>query len=177
MLKHTLILLGITAQAIAATSSLKEVQSPQEFQEAVNSKKECVIIFYAPWCGACNSMKDTISDVAKSFKDDLTFIKVDASNEKLKDIVDTFGVQAIPTIFIKQVGAQDKGSFTRKIEQFTGKKASSSTDGMAKKVAQVTPKKGTPKLAKHKMAMGKKKGVAAHGNRSKKSAKKNTNKA
>lgn len=34
------------------------------------SEKVWLVKFYAPWCGHCNSMKDTYNNLGKFFKDD-----------------------------------------------------------------------------------------------------------
>jgi thiol-disulfide isomerase/thioredoxin len=136
-----LILVG-TVRLYAADPIIREINSPQEFQEAINGKKDSCIIFYAPWCGACNAMKETFAEAAKHFSGDVDFIKVDASNEKLKEAVDTFGIQAIPTVFLKHVGAQDKDSFIKRLEGFTGKtRKATPKKELTKKLVRSTPKK------------------------------------
>lgn len=85
-------------------------------------------------------MQDPFNQAAKKLKNDVTFIKVDADNEKFKDIADSFGVEAIPTIIFKQVGIRTKDQLTKGIQTFLG----ITNKELAKKGAP-TPKKAESK--------------------------------
>lgn len=140
ILKSAVSISIINSLGAAPAQPIKEITSMGEFQEIINNKKDACIIFYAPWCQACNSMKDTFLTGAEKYKDSLDFIKVDASNEKLKEAVDMFGIQAIPTIFYKHVGQQNKERFLQSLSGFTGKAAVQQ---------KITPKKVLVKKLAH----------------------------
>jgi thioredoxin-like negative regulator of GroEL len=147
MTRYFLTILLVPA-ALLARPAIKEVTSMNEFQAMMNNKKDACVIFYAPWCQACNSMKDTFNTAAEKYKDSLEFVKVDASSENLKEAVDMFGVQAIPTIFFKHIGFQDKERFMRSLDGFVGK-----VQGTQKQAA----KKSLPKTPSKKYAQARRK--------------------
>ncbi len=106
MLRTALILITLFTSYIAA--EVKEISSMKEFRQVLTEKKPLCIMFYAPWCSACKSMKEPFNQAAQSLKKEVLFVNVDADNEKFKEIADTFGVEAIPTIIVKHVGVLNK---------------------------------------------------------------------
>lgn len=88
-----------------------------------------VVDFYADWCGPCKRVAPIMDELAKEYKTDIQFYKVDTDHEP--DIAQAFGIQSIPSIlFIPKsgkpsmyVGAYGKAEYVRIInELFYNKK-------------------------------------------------------
>jgi thioredoxin 1 len=143
-----LIILSYTALACSAVKvqeAYKEINSLNEFQQAINSNKPTVLFFYAPWCGSSTAMKPLFAQSAQSYKDKANFIALDVTKEHLKDPVDMFGIQGIPTLFYKEVGIQSKEQFTKRLTAILGP-----LKAAAKPTPKVTPKKIIKKPAPKK---------------------------
>jgi len=73
------------------------ILSAQEFNtEIITGKKNAVITFSAPWCGACKMQKPLINDVADAHHDkDIIIGFIDTDNET--EVSQLFQIQGIPT--------------------------------------------------------------------------------
>ena len=117
-----------------------EINSLNEFQQAINSNKPTVLLFYAPWCKACDSMKPVFEAEAQRYKNQIQFIAIDATKEDLKDPVDMFGIQGIPTLYYKEVGLKTKDQFNATLTRLYGTSLRLSTpSGLASSDGQVGP--------------------------------------
>jgi len=65
---------------------------------ALDSKKNVLVEFYAPWCGHCKNLAPTYEKVAQAFKNEpnCKVAKVDADSDKA--LAQRFGVSGYPTI-------------------------------------------------------------------------------
>lgn len=85
--------------------------------------KPAVIDFYATWCGPCRMVAPLLKSLAKEYKEQIVVYKVDTDRQK--ELAASMGIQSLPTIvFIPMkgqpqiiVGAADKGTFRRAIEE------------------------------------------------------------
>ncbi len=144
----SLLFLFITVSTISLQANVKEVGSMSELKEVITSKEPLVIMFYAPWCGACKSMREPFIQVAHRFAGQAKFARVNADNQKFKEAVDYFGVEAIPTILVKHVGVIDKDQLAQSIRCIVQKPNAPqiSKEGESKKA----PAKGESKSKKTK---------------------------
>lgn len=63
--------------------------------------KPCLLIFYAPWCGHCNTMKEYISEIAIQFRYQFPIGVVNCENPTNYKLCQKFGIQGFPTIFFQ----------------------------------------------------------------------------
>ncbi len=131
----------------SAKISAREVASMGELKTHLASKLPVVIMFYAPWCGACNAMKEPFNRVCDLLKKDALFIRINAEDEKLKEALDQFGIEAVPTFVVKHVGMMDQDQLSTAIHcllkkpSMKPKEAQQKAPPAAKKAAPTSPKK------------------------------------
>lgn len=128
----------VTAVALAKPFA-HDIKNVGEFRDIMSQKKPAIILFYTPWCNACKSMKEPFNTIAGTFDKQVTVIKVNADNEKLKEVVDAFNIEAIPTIIIKTVGTATTEQLTKSLTHLVGKPHPAKKD-VPKKSKPVTKK-------------------------------------
>lgn len=116
----TLILSIALFTSFCSGKEAQEIKSMQEFREALTGRQPVVIMFYAPWCGACKSMKESYNNLATQFDSQAKIIKVNADDDTFKEAVDYFGVEAIPTFLVKHVGVMTSDHLNAAVKAFIG---------------------------------------------------------
>ena len=75
----------------------------KEFQEKViEGKEECIVDFYAEWCGPCQMMMPVMEELSKKY----TVYKIDTDEEG--DLAMSFGIMSIPCIISFKDGKEYK---------------------------------------------------------------------
>lgn len=131
---------------ITSTKEAHDIETMTELRDVLSSKQPTVIMFYAPWCGACKSMKSTLNTIAARFHNQARIVKINVDNEKCKEAIDFFGVEAIPTFVFKNVGVMEEAQLEAALNSFLGRE-------VPKKKEHPRP---TPKPAGKKPAAAKK---------------------
>lgn len=87
-----------TVTELNTADFLKKVFNFKENPEkwVYEGDKPCIIDFYATWCGPCKKLAPVLVELAKQYKDEIVFYKIDA--EKEIDVSRVFGVQSYPSI-------------------------------------------------------------------------------
>ena len=92
-----------------SASAVIEISSEKEFDEKVlNEKKPTVVIFGAPWCGACRDMKPVFEKVAKEMSGKYIFADVDV--DKAGAVAKDYDIKGIPAILFFEDGKEAKDS-------------------------------------------------------------------
>lgn len=98
--------------------------TPEDFDKIVlDTTKNVLVKFYAPWCGHCTNMAPTYEELGKKMQvssSNVVIAKIDAS--KYKDIGQRFSVRGFPTI--KYFPAGDKSGDLQFTEERTLEKMS-----------------------------------------------------
>lgn len=81
---------------------LKEVQSPEEFQDILskNLSSLSVLNFWAPWAEPCQQMNQVTKELAEKYTS-VVFLQIEA--ESLPDISETFDIEAVPSFILLRV--------------------------------------------------------------------------
>lgn len=95
-------------------------EHPQEW--VFESNRPAIIDFYATWCGPCKMTAPIIERLARKYKGQIDFYKVDIDQER--ELAQIFGIRSIPTfLFIPmkgqptaQMGAMQLADFEEIIE-------------------------------------------------------------
>lgn len=98
-----------------------QIETVEQFNQAVQQDKLMVVSFSAPWCGGCKVVAPSVAKLAEELKD-TPFFKVSA--EDLEEFCDEIEVDGFPSFRIYKNGevlADYTGSKAEKVEEFIRK--------------------------------------------------------
>jgi len=150
-------------------SELKE----KDYVSKIEEKSEIVVMFSAPWCGACKEMKPVYGKLATVWGDELAFASVDTEINSAAAV--NFRIRSVPTTIVfkegkevsRKVGSLDKfqlmlflrpkGAFDLYAKECTGGDAKACVDlGEAYEEGKVVKKDYAKALAFYSSACEKK---------------------
>ncbi len=83
-------------------SSIVPITSAKHFQSALATHDVVLVDFYADWCAPCHQLRPTIEKIARDYEKRVHVVSVD--HDAHGDLINTYGIQAIPTVIIFQKG-------------------------------------------------------------------------
>eukprot|EP00694_Reclinomonas_americana_P005012 EC793542.1.p1 GENE.EC793542.1~~EC793542.1.p1 ORF type:complete len:104 (+),score=46.93 EC793542.1:56-367(+) len=98
-----------------------QIQSEQEFDDAIKSPKLTVVDYYATWCNPCKRIAPVFDRLAEA-NGEAQFFKVDV--DQLEDLAAAQGVTGMPTFIFYKNGS--------KVETLIGANEASLTAAIAK---------------------------------------------
>jgi thioredoxin 1 len=112
-------------EVVSNETTIKAIESADDFKNAISGNKLVVAKFYTDWCGACNEMKPAFDAIASAYAGKCTFITI--NTDKVKDVAEAEKITGIPAIIIykngqsvdadKTVGAITKEALEIKVKE------------------------------------------------------------
>lgn len=82
----------------------KEIGTIDEFGEYIINENNLVVIdFYANWCSPCKKIAPQFDNLSYKYPN-VKFFRINTENEFLRNIVDIFQIQSLPTFCIFKNG-------------------------------------------------------------------------
>jgi len=88
-----------------ANSSVVEL-TDKNFESRLKENNKSIVMFSAPWCGACKKMKPDYLKSSKNFEGKVEFFLIDTDEEE--KISTKYGIKSIPTTIIFEKGKEVK---------------------------------------------------------------------
>jgi thiol-disulfide isomerase/thioredoxin len=82
-----------------------EIMTMEDYKALCRQDKPFILMFYAPWCGACQSMKQSYNEIAAAEAHHITLAKVNVDNPATKSLKDAHCISAFPTFVTRQIGS------------------------------------------------------------------------
>lgn len=104
-LRVTGILLTIAVLAISTVVwiySLKKDSTTPEvtYDFAIKSDKPLVVMFSSEWCGYCKKFMPTYNSLKDIYKDEYTFVVLEAEDPSAENLMRDYAIGGFPTIYI-----------------------------------------------------------------------------
>jgi len=121
---------GVRAKGPKKAPSDVVVLDPQNFDEIVlDTSKDVLVEFYAPWCGHCKKLAPDYEIVANAFAQEPNVVVANLDADKHKDLAGRYQVSGFPTIFffpkdnkegVKYEGPRDIDAFVNYLNRAAG---------------------------------------------------------
>jgi protein disulfide-isomerase-like protein len=89
---------GTNARVSAAKEHAVVLDSSNFDRIVLDSSKDVLVEFYAPWCGHCKSLAPVYEKVAEHLADESSVVVAKLDADKWKDLGQRFDVKGFPTI-------------------------------------------------------------------------------
>jgi thioredoxin len=93
---------GLSETTDAATPSVSQGMSVEQFQALVTSDKLVLVDFYAPWCAPCKKMKPYLDEITIDMADKVVVVRIDVDANKA--LVEALKIEEIPVLHIYKKG-------------------------------------------------------------------------
>ncbi len=105
----TLLLLAafmLTSAVGFAVTNMMEKKHPSDYkigisyEEALNSDKPSVVLFYVDWCGYCLRFMPRYKILSTVYKNKYNFVMIDCDNSSYKRLIEDAMISGFPTVYI-----------------------------------------------------------------------------
>lgn len=83
-------------------SDIKNIESEEEFEAALEASDILAVDFYADWCAPCKVIAPLLEDLNDILGERFTIVKVNI--DQLPELTSSYNVRSIPTIHLFQNG-------------------------------------------------------------------------
>lgn len=95
----------------------------ENFDQLITEHPLVLVDFWASWCAPCRMVAPIVEELAKTFEDSLTVLKVDVDDNQ--ELARRYGIMSIPTIILfkdgqkqwTEVGVKPQKHFEEQIRQ------------------------------------------------------------
>lgn len=101
----------MSAKIRIAQTFVTVLDDTEDFEAtALDTNKNVLVEFYAPWCGHCKQLAPTYEKVAKTFATESNCVVANVDATKNAKLAEKYGVQGYPTIKFFPAGDDKKGN-------------------------------------------------------------------
>jgi thioredoxin-like negative regulator of GroEL len=80
---------------------LKELQTPEQFQEVISGEKPVIVKFYTTWCPDCTRMNMFIDDIVNEYSQYDWF---EINRDDFPELAEKYQVMGIPSLLVFRNG-------------------------------------------------------------------------
>lgn len=91
---------GFTVTAMNAPKHPSEYKIGIPYDEALQSDKPMLAVFYVDWCGYCLKFMPKFKILSTIYKDKYNFVMLDVENQANAKLVEDVGISGFPTVYI-----------------------------------------------------------------------------
>lgn len=96
---------NITEDLEIVQKKLKKVTSENFEEEVLKSEKIVILDFSATWCGPCQRLEPVLEQMSEEYSD-IKIVKADVDDQKVKKLLEDYGVSVYPTMLIIKNGEE-----------------------------------------------------------------------
>lgn len=93
-------LVGITVMAMNAPKHPSEYKIGIKYDEALQSDKPMLAVFYVDWCGYCLKFMPKFKILSKIYKDKYNFVMINVEEGDNTKLANDIGITGFPTVYI-----------------------------------------------------------------------------
>ena len=96
----------LTSAVGFAVTNMMEKKHPSDYkigisyEEALNSDKPSVVLFYVDWCGYCLRFMPRYKILSTVYKNKYNFVMIDCDNSSYKRLIEDAMISGFPTVYI-----------------------------------------------------------------------------
>lgn len=102
--KYCILLYFLFISTFIFSSSVKNITSSNELQDAINTGKPVLVDFFAVWCPPCKMLGPILDELSDEYKGKITFLKIDV--DKFNDLATKYKISGIPDVRIFNNGTE-----------------------------------------------------------------------
>mgnify|MGYP002627442357 CR=1 FL=1 len=88
--------------------AINKVTTVEDYDAFVKSHNMCILKFYAPWCGPCRVLSDTIINLDSEKIDGISFVEINVDNDEMESVVSKYNIRNIPVMIYLKNGEEVK---------------------------------------------------------------------